>query len=46
MFTYPIAFSDHTPGNEMDIAAVVLGANMVEKTITEDRMTRSVEHIM
>ena len=46
MFSYPVAFSDHTPGNEMDIAAVVLGANMVEKTITEDRMTPSVEHIM
>ncbi len=46
MFSYPIAFSDHTPGSEMDIAAVVLGANMVEKTITEDRMTRSVEHVM
>ncbi len=46
MFSYPIAFSDHTPGNEMDIAAVVLGANMVEKTITEDRMTPSVEHVM
>lgn len=46
VFSYPIAFSDHTPGNEMDIAAVALGANMVEKTITEDRMTRSVEHVM
>ena len=46
MFPFPVAFSDHTPGNQMDIAAVVLGANMVEKTITEDRMTRSVEHIM
>lgn len=46
MFPFPVAFSDHTPGNQMDIAAVALGANMVEKTITEDRMTRSVEHIM
>ena len=46
MFPFPIAFSDHTPGAEMDIAAVALGANLVEKTITEDRMTRSVEHIM
>jgi len=45
-FKYPIAFSDHTPGNEMDIAAVALGANLLEKTITEDRMTRSVEHVM
>lgn len=45
MFPYPIAFSDHTPGWCMDIAAVALGANLVEKTITEDRTTRSVEHI-
>ncbi|HDH08783.1 MAG TPA: N-acetylneuraminate synthase [Gammaproteobacteria bacterium] len=46
MFNYPVAFSDHTPGWEMDVAAIALGANLVEKTITEDRMTRSVEHIM
>jgi len=46
MFPYPIAFSDHTPGATMDIAAVAMGANMVEKTITLDRTTRSVEHIM
>lgn len=44
MFGFPAAFSDHTPGWEMDIAAVALGANMVEKTITLDRTTRSVEH--
>jgi N,N'-diacetyllegionaminate synthase len=46
MFPYPVAFSDHTPGWDMDIAAVCLGANMVEKTITLDRATPSVEHIM
>lgn len=46
MFPFPIAYSDHTPGWEMDIAAVALGANLVEKTITEDRTTRSIEHIM
>jgi N,N'-diacetyllegionaminate synthase len=45
MFGFPVAYSDHTPGWEMDIAAITLGANLVEKTITEDRMTRSVEHI-
>ena len=45
MFPYPVAFSDHTPGWEMDVAALALGANLLEKTITEDRMTRSVEHI-
>jgi sialic acid synthase SpsE len=46
MFPYPVAFSDHTPGWEMDIAALALGANLVEKTITESRTTRSIEHIM
>ena len=28
----------------MDIAAILLGANMIEKTITEDRTIRSCEH--
>lgn len=45
MFGLPIAYSDHTPGWDMDIAAIALGANMVEKTITHDRTTRSVEHM-
>ena len=45
-FSYPIAFSDHSPGFNMDIAALTLGVNLVEKTITEDRMTRAVEHAM
>lgn len=42
---YPIAYSDHTPGWEMDVAAVALGANLIEKTITVDRTTRSIEHL-
>ena len=46
MFGYPAAYSDHTPGHEMDVAAVAMGANLVEKTITLDRTTPSVEHIM
>ena len=46
MFNCPIAYSDHTPGEIMDIAAIAMGANLVEKTITVDRTTRSVEHIM
>lgn len=46
MFPYPVAFSDHTPGSTMDIAAVALGVHMVEKTITLDRSIRSPEHIM
>ncbi len=42
---FPIAYSDHTPGWEMDVAAVALGADLLEKTITKDRTTRSPEHI-
>ena len=41
---YIIAFSDHSPGVEMDIAALALGAGMIEKTITLDRYTKSCEH--
>ncbi|BDS14373.1 N-acetylneuraminate synthase family protein [Aureispira anguillae] len=41
---YSIAFSDHSPGWDMDIAAVALGADMIEKTITLDRTTKSCEH--
>lgn len=46
MFSCPIAFSDHTPGRDMDIAAATLGANLLEKTITEDRSFRGPEHVM
>jgi len=42
---YPIAYSDHTPEADMDIAAVAMGANLIEKTITFNRCTPSVEHI-
>ncbi len=45
MFPYPIGFSDHTPGRDMDVAAVALGADLVEKTITLDRSQRSPEHM-
>jgi sialic acid synthase SpsE len=34
IFPYPVGFSDHTPGWEMDVAAVAVGANLLEKTIT------------
>jgi N,N'-diacetyllegionaminate synthase len=46
LFSCPVAFSDHSPGWDMDIAALAIGADMLEKTITENRATRSVEHIM
>lgn len=41
---HTIAFSDHSPGWDMDIAAVALGASMIEKTITMDRTIKSCEH--
>jgi len=41
---YAIAFSDHSPNYHMDMAAVALGADMVEKTITLDRTIKSCEH--
>ncbi|NVO23591.1 N-acetylneuraminate synthase family protein [Donghicola mangrovi] len=41
-----VAYSDHNPGWDLDISAIMLGANLIEKTITFDRTTRSVEHIM
>ena len=31
------SFSDHSPDWEMSVAAVALGANLIEKTITFDR---------
>ena len=40
-----VAFSDHTPGRDMDIAAAALGADIIEKTITLDRTQRSCEHM-
>ena len=46
LFDFPIAFSDHSPGYDMDIAAVCLGADLLEKTITLDKTQKSVEHIM
>ena len=45
MFKVPIAYSDHSPGADIDIAAVCFGANLLEKTITLDRYTRSPEHM-
>ena len=37
MFPYPIGFSDHSPGIDMDIAAISMGASLIEKTITENK---------
>lgn len=42
---YAVAYSDHSPGWEMDVAAVAMGADLLEKTITLDRCQRSPEHM-
>src|SRR3546814_17616507 len=43
MFVFPIAYSDHTPGWDTDLAAAALGPNLVATTISEDRTPHSVE---
>ncbi len=42
---YAVAYSDHTPGWDMDVAARAMGADLLEKTITLDRCQKSPEHM-
>jgi len=44
IFDYPIGFSDHTPGLEASIAAVALGAKLVEKHFTLDKNLVGPDH--
>ncbi|MBI2625297.1 MAG: N-acetylneuraminate synthase family protein [Candidatus Nealsonbacteria bacterium] len=46
IYSYPVGFADHSIGGLMNYAAVALGANMLEKTITLDRTAKKVEHFM
>ena len=46
MFDCPVSYSDHSGGFDIDLAADAMGANLLEKTITLDRTTPRVEHIM
>ena len=41
-----IGFSDHSPGYEMDVAALALGAQYIEKTVTLSRDQPGPEHVM
>ena len=36
-FGLPVGLSDHTPGWECDVAAAVLGAQVIEKHFTLDK---------
>ena len=43
-FGYPVGLSDHTPGWEVAVAAVALGAVMVEKHLTLDSNQEGPDH--
>ena len=45
-YHYPIGFSDHSRDKLMNFPAIVLGASMLEKTITLDKKTEAIEHYM
>ncbi len=43
-FSCPVGYSDHTPGFEADIAAVALGAVIIEKHFTLDKNMHGPDH--
>ncbi len=43
-YRYPVGYSDHTVGNSVAIAAVVLGATVIEKHFTLDRRLEGPDH--
>ena len=43
-FGYPVGYSDHTQGIEVDFAAVALGASIIEKHFTLDRNLPGPDH--
>tara|TARA_Y100001936_G_scaffold34250_1_gene32295 strand:+ start:14295 stop:15353 length:1059 start_codon:yes stop_codon:yes gene_type:complete len=45
-YIYPVGFADHSEGQVMNFAAIGYGATMIEKTITFDKYTENVEHLM
>ena len=43
-FGLPVGYSDHHPANHMDVAAVALGACIIEKHVTLDRTLNGPDH--
>jgi N-acetylneuraminate synthase len=43
-FGVPVGYSDHTPGNEVALAAAALGACVIEKHFTLDRSSPGPDH--
>jgi N,N'-diacetyllegionaminate synthase len=43
-FNVPVGFSDHTPGIEVSLAAVALGASVIEKHVTTGRGLPGPDH--
>jgi N,N'-diacetyllegionaminate synthase len=43
-FNVPVGFSDHTLGNDAAIAAVALGATVIEKHVTYDKNVEGPDH--
>ncbi len=45
-YEYPIGFADHSEGGMMNFVAIGFGAKMIEKTITMNKNTEKIEHLM
>ena len=43
-FNLPVGYSDHTTGIEISVAAVALGATVIEKHLTLDRNMKGPDH--